>query len=244
MAEFTNQIPFFLENFLSKPASALPKGAQWVLQFSFDKNQIVPVKAIKKCIKYEPNAWEIDEGLDTVLEDTYHKSKGCLFAQAVRIPGESMVANAEGLQNNGFIRGFVGGGRDNFPSLQVVFLDTNISFVDNVIRPWVITTAHLGLIAREGDDNYRGNIDVYKLATIDSLKPPIVAQRYTFYGVCPISVAGEEYNYSVSNSPTNRETNFTYHYYSVHSAKNFKNVATPLPLSTKEKGINEIQLVS
>lgn len=241
MAEFTNQIPFFLEQFLSRPASALPKGAQWVLRFSSEDNNIVPIKAIKKCIKYEPNAWEIEEGLDIVLEKNYHETKGCLFVQAVQIPGESMIANPEGLQSNGFIRGFVGGGRDNFPSLQVVFLETNISFVDNVIRPWVIATSHLGLIARKGEDNYRGTIDVFKLGVINSFEPPIVTQRYTFYGVCPISVAGEEYNYSPSNSPINRETNFTYHYYSVHSPKTFKNTAEPLPLSTNILGVNEEQ---
>ncbi len=244
MAEFTDQIPFFLENFLSKPASALPKGAQWVLQFSYGDKQIVPTKAIKKCIKFEPNAWEIEEGMDIVLEDAYHTNKGCLFAQAIQIPGESMVANPEGLQTTGFIRGFVGGGRDNFPSLQVVFLETNISFVDNVIRPWVITTAHLGLIARGGDDNYRGNIDIYKLGVVNSFEPPIVTQRYTFYGVCPISVAGEEFNYSTVTTPTNRATNFTYHYYSVHSSKTFKNKKTPLPLSTAAQKTNTLQLVN
>jgi hypothetical protein len=241
---FTDQIPFFLGSFLSKPASALPKGAQWVLEFTFDNGQIVPTAAIKKCIKFEPNAWEIEEAMDIVLEDTYHKSKGCLFAQAVQIPGESMVANPEGLQTNGFIRGFVGGGRDSFPSLQVVFLETNISFVDNVIRPWVIATSHLGMIARSGNDNYRGIINVYKLGVINSFEPPIVTQKYTFYGICPISVGGEEYNYNVSNSPINRETNFTYHYYSVHSSKTFKNEKTPLPLSTEIKGTNTVQLVS
>jgi hypothetical protein len=236
--EYTNQIPFFLEQFLSRPASALPKGAQWVLQFDAGNGAIVPVEAIKKCIKYEPGGWEIEEGMNLVLDKNYHETKGCLFAQAVQIPGESMVANPEGLQTNGFIRGFVGGGRDTFPSLQVTFIETNISFVDNVIRPWIIATSHLGLIARSGEDNYRGTINVFKLGVIDSFKPPIVTQKYIFWGACPISITGEEYNYSPSNSPINRETTFTYHYYSVHSPKNFENYPRPLPLSTNERGVN------
>lgn len=240
MVELQGQIPFFLNQFLSKPASALPKGAQWVLEFNFNGNEIVPVKAIKKCIKFEPQAWEIEKALDIVLEKTYHNTKGCLFVQAVQIPGESTVVNPEGLQTNGFIRGFVGGGRDNFPNLQITFLETNISFVDNVIRPWVLATSHLGLIARAGDDNYRGTVNVYKLGVIDPQTPPYISQQYTFYGACPISVSGEEYSYSPVNSPINRETSFTYHYYSTQSVKEFNNSIRESLEATSQFGVNVV----
>jgi hypothetical protein len=245
MAIFEGQIPFFLENFLGKPASALPKGAQWVMQFHADNGKIVPVEAIKKCIQYEPEPWDIEYAMNTVLEKTYHDSRGCLFCQAIQIPGESMIANPEGLQTNGFLRTFVGGGRDNYPSLQVVFLESNISFVDNVIRPWVVATSHLGLIAREGADNYRCKIVFYKLGIININESPIVTQKYTFIGACPINVSGEEYNYSPVTNPVNRVVNFTYHYYTTESVKeSFRNTKIPIPLSTIKKGTNISQLVA
>jgi hypothetical protein len=227
ITEFSNQIPFFLESFLSKPASALPKGAQWVLTFDGlflqgnDKpssgGDVLPVAAIKKGILYEPRQWNIEASINATLEPSYQKSKGCLFVQAVQIPGESNQANPEGLQQNGFIRTTTGNGRDAFQNLQIVFLDTNVSFVDNVIRPWVIATAHLGMIARSGEDNYRCNISVYKLGVTTPKENPVVLQQYTFFGACPISVSGEEYNYSPSLAPVNRETTFIYHYYNMVS---------------------------
>lgn len=253
MAEFSGQIPFFLEYFLSKPASALPKGSQWVLTFdgafnpkrgAQDYPEPLPVQAILNTIKYEPRQWAIEDSLRTTLGDDYQKTKGCLFARAVQIPGENNVANPEGIQQGGYIRSYIGQGRDPFEPLKVTFLETNVSFVDNVIRPWVITTAYLGMIARSGaEKNYRCNISVYKLGVISPQQTPFVLQKYTFYGICPISISGEEYNYTQTSSPINREVTFVYHYYSLDSntnniANRDNNTDYPIQLSTKQRGVN------
>lgn len=83
--EFTGQIPFYLQNFLSRPASALPKGAQWVLTFEgaftagndTGYSEVLPIQAIKKGIRYEPRQWDIDKAMDAVvLTDEYQKTKG------------------------------------------------------------------------------------------------------------------------------------------------------------------------
>lgn len=248
MGALDSHIPFFLENFLGKPASALPKGSQWVLVFEGGEgySEIIPVKAILKGIDFEPQKWEVERSINTTLKSDYQTTKGCMFAQAVQIPGESTTVNPEGLQTNGFIRSVVGGGRDNFPTLSIVFLETNVSFADSVIRPWVIATSHLGMIARKGDDNYRCNLSVYKLGVIDAKTSPFVLQKFTFYGVCPISVSGEEYNYTQTSSPINREATFTYHYYNVENLERQNQILIrshygeqiPVPLSTPVKGVN------
>lgn len=215
--EFTEQIPHFLRSFLSEPASALPKGAQWVLLFDS-----IPVSLIKRVASnYEPRKWSIDQAINQVAKNNnYMDQKGCLFVQAAEIPGESMTINAEGLQYNGYLRTNVGAGRDVYSTIQVIFLDTNISFADNVIRPWIITTAHLGMIARSGENNYRCNFTLYKLGVKDRETPPIVTQKVTIIGACPISLESEELNYSPVTSPGLRSTTFTYHYYTVEGVQN------------------------
>jgi hypothetical protein len=255
MAEFNGQIPFFLESFLGKPASALPKGSQWVMvfegAFSADGTQLdytepLPVPAILNTIKYEPRKWNVEQALKTTLGDDYQTTKGCLFVQAVQIPGENNVANPEGLQQGGFLRSYVGGGRDPLEPLQVTFLDTNVSFVESVIRPWLITTAYLGLIARSGrNKNYRCNISIYKLGVLTPEQNPYVLRKYTFYGVCPVNISGEEFNYTQTTSPVNREVTFLYHYYSLDTdTNNFSitnnNKNLPVPLSTKDLNQNVI----
>jgi hypothetical protein len=130
-----------------------------------------------------------------------------------------------------------------FGGSTISCLETNVSFVDNVIRPWVIATAHLGMIARSGLKNYRCNFSVYKLGIITPYETPHVLIKYTFYGACPISVTGEEYNYTQTTSPVNREAVFTYHYYSIESSRENlsiiqNNANIPLPVSTAEKDRN------
>jgi hypothetical protein len=250
--EFSGQIPFFLNTFLSRPASALPKGAQWVLSFDgvylpsgerpIQGNPVIPIAAIRRGLDYEPSRWNIEAGLRTLLARDYQQTKGCMFAQAVQIPGESFVANPEGLQLNGYIRTTSGGGRNAFQNLQISFLETNVSFVDNVIRPWVIATAHLGMLARTGEDNYRCNLSVYKLGTVSANTTPYVACKYSFYGVCPIEVTGEEYNYTQTSSPVNREATFVYHYYTIdtgtkNDAIDQNSAVRPVPLATSKKDV-------
>jgi hypothetical protein len=207
-----SRIPYFLSEFLTRPATAIPKGAQWILEF-----ENFPTDAIRTALYYEPIEWNIDDAIVKCTEARLQNTKGCLFAQAVQLPGESMVANPEGLQYNGYIRTTVGGGRDAYTPLQIVFLDTNVSFADNVIRPWVIATSHYGLVASSKDPEYRANFSLYRLGVISRDEPPHVTQKYTFYDACPVSVAGEEFNYSLQTSPRLRETTFVYHYYTIDS---------------------------
>jgi hypothetical protein len=213
ITNFSGRVPLFLQAFLNEPASALPKGGQWVVDFEGLKDVR---EAILQTAALEPRRWDIEAGLNLLIEkEDYHK-RGCLFAQAVEIPGESVIANPEGIQKNQFIRSATGDGRSDYTptGLRMVFLNTNVSFVDNIIRPWVITTGRLGLISRpEGPTQYRQDITVYKLGVTLPKVPPYISQQYTFYGACPIEVSSEEYNYSPESAPVNRETTFIYHYY-------------------------------
>jgi len=220
---FGGQIPFFLQNVLTRPAAQLPRGAQWVLSFEgspADYRGVLPVDAIKKGVEFEPAGWNIDKAIEATLHTDFQQTKGCVFAQAIQIPGESTTVNPEGIQKNGFIRTTVGDGRDAYSAMQIMFLETNISFVDNVIRPWVIATSHLGMVARKGKDNYRCNFSVYKLGTTSHTEPPFVLQQYTFWGACPVSITGEEYNYTQTTAALIRDTTFIYHYYTLNSGNN------------------------
>lgn len=238
--EHNSQIPHFLTSFLSKYETAIPKGAQWVLYFE-NISSIVDV-ILRTLEERENTGWNITALAEKIGKDeTIQTTKGCLFAQAVEIPGENIVANPEGLQMNGFLRTTVGNGRGDYSNgIRIAFLETNYSFVDTVIRPWVITTGHLGMIARTNpNQQYRGNIVVCKLGAVagpilrdkttaegaagtvitEGVGPKIL-QKYTFYGACPVSVTGEEYNYSPATGPVIRETTFVYNYYTItHNAQ-------------------------
>lgn len=244
ISDFSGQIPLFFDAFLSRPASTLPKGSQWVVDFE----GLQDVKsAILKTVSLEPQKWSIKEGLNLLTDSGDYNRKGLLFAQAVSIPGESTVANPEGIQKNHFIQTTTGDGRSPYASnaLNISFLETNVSFVDNVIRPWVITTARLGLIARPpGETNYRQNISVYKFGVLTPNQPPFILIKYTFYGACPIEITSEEYNYSPTTGAINRDVTFLYHYYKVEVPNNLaitqNNSNIPITKATQNRVANTV----
>jgi hypothetical protein len=239
--QFNAQIPFFYEGFLSNPASAPAKSFFWILSFDgvyLESNpsaeqQFLPIPAIKRACSrgeidgpspggssevFEPMPWNIDHAMKSLLISDYFDIKGCLFVQDVNLPSESITANPEGIQTNGFMRTYSGAGRDANLPLRISFLETNVSFVDNIIRPWVITTGHLGLIARSGDLNYRCNITVRKFGVLRPDFAPFEVCRWKFFGACPTEVLGEECTYTASTSPTLRAATFIYHYYKFESS--------------------------
>jgi hypothetical protein len=217
---FVGQIPFFLNAVLSTPAGALPKGPLWVVVFDFDEFILNTIKSVKQYEPRMPEAWLIDSALNTVTTQRYQKEKGCMFAQTVTIPGDSLNYTQEGITYNSFIRGGVGSGRRDFDPLRINFLNTNVSFVDNVIRPWVVMTGHLGMIARPREQKYRCNLTVYKLGIDRVDRPPFIAQQFNFWEVCPVNVLAEELTYASDSTATTKQAEFVYQWYTTTSYKN------------------------
>lgn len=218
MASIANRnIPAFLNLFLSRPASALPKGAQWVVAFEDLQGRILP--GIQLAYTYEPRGaeWQTLKASQTVLSDDYQKTRGCLFCQAIDLPGEGTNVNVEGIQSNAYIRSYVGAGREDFQKMRMTFLETNVSFADNFLRGWALSTANFGMLARAKNDqkNYRTNLICYKIGTIAPDLPPFILMQMSFYDICCISVSNEEYNYAPVTSPVMREAQFVYNHYTV-----------------------------
>lgn len=203
----------FLQGFLTRPASAIPKGAQWVVSFD-DLGSLV--SAIQKAYDYEPNnigKWATLDTASTILTDYYQKNRGCMFCQAVGLPGDGTDAVVEGnIKYNGFLRSYVGAGRNDLPIMRMTFLDTNVSFADSFLRGWSLATANFGLIMRS-DIKYRTNLTCHKFAITP--KGPFIIQTMKFKDICCIGVSEEEYQYGPVTSPVLREARFVYNNYTV-----------------------------
>jgi len=228
MAEITEfRIPHFLNAVLNSPVGSINRGAQWVVYFDSLERNILP--AITKALTYENKKWQIDKAANAVLGDDFQKTKGCVFAQAIDVPGESLVVNPEGnIMSNAFRRSYVGQGINQLPEMRMTFLDTNVSFADNFLRPWVLATGNFGLWANTNPgENYRTDIYCYKLGAYSPDAPPAVVSTIVFFDACCTSVANEELNYSAITSPQLREARFIYNYYSVDSESGNLFLTTP-----------------
>jgi hypothetical protein len=221
--------PYFLRSVLSTPAGSLPKGALWALSFEAPEETGyfeggIPLACLGAIRQYEPTnyvGWNIRAASSILTNESYNGHKGCMFAQSVMVPNESYTAQPDGtIQKNGLIQSYVGQGRNVPGTLRVSFLETNIDFIDNILRPWVIMTGHLGLLARTGIQQYRTNVRFWKFGLTSKDQPPTILGEYNFFGVCPMNVDSSEYTYVSDQSPTRRTVEFIYQYYTFSSAKN------------------------
>jgi len=232
--EIKENIHSFLNHFLrGKESTSIPKGAQWIITFLDLKEKILP--AIQQAYKYEPVPWKMNEqAVLSILEEDFQGKRGCYFAQAISLPGEVIQTNAAGnIQSNALIKSRVGGGREDFGTLKITFLETNVSFVDSFLRGWSLATANFGMIARPENDplQYRTSLICTKFGI--NADAPYITQQIIFDGICCTSVTNEEYNYTpLVGQPIMREAEFVYHSYSIDTtsapAKTYSNPPIPL----------------
>lgn len=161
----------------------------------------------------------IDKNYATMTSHLYQRIAGCMFAQGITLPGETMTMNyAQATKQRGFLGGLYADNRTALQPLTIQFLETNTSFVDFVIRPWTILTSHLGLVARPGDvpevgsfdeKNIKTNITVIQLAKTYQGRSSVQRKVWRFYNCCPVNCSTAQ----LSTNGTQMQTYDTQWYY-------------------------------
>jgi hypothetical protein len=168
----------------------------------------------------EPPGWDVESMVsDTWKRDT-QEVVGCIFANAVRIPGENTTTERVGVSEGsrrGFINAPIISGRADFSPLDIGFNETNQSFIDGILRPWTIIAAHEGLMARPSNQSIKANIQIYQLARAmddKSEKKNIIRKHWTFEGCVPINVVEEDLGYNATDYGK-RQVQFVYNSYNL-----------------------------
>lgn len=166
--------------------------------------------------------FDIDGAVNILTNFAFNKVVGCLFAANITIPNEAWSVGSTVVDNNrGFLPGVLGGGRNHeAPILDIGFRETNTSFIDFVIRPWVILAAHFGLVARNPDDTTQANknmkVDMHVMQYTRSKSGVSMVPRkiWNFYNCVPFTVNEESLDYA-EEKMTVFNTRWTYSNYTV-----------------------------
>lgn len=171
--------------------------------------------------------WNIDQGKGEITRDRYLRTgggeHGCILAQGVVLPGERYEIGDATLTNNmGFLPGKYGGNRMAMQPLTLQWRETNRSFVDLVIRPWLILASHIGLAARPPLDGrqIKCNISVVQLAKTYQYIPLVERKIWRFYNCVPTSIDSKELTYQDGNNFDFFTTEWHYSHYSIESLPN------------------------
>ena len=170
--------------------------------------------------------FDIDQAKKVTGSYALQNVVGCIFLTGVSIPSESLNSGTADIgQNRGFIPGNILQGRSGFQSVTLQFRETNTSFTDFVMRPWLIAAAHAGYVARPINDpmNVKCNITIIQFSRTYQKLSMIPRKIWQFYNCVPLDVNTRNLSYD-SEIVENYDVPFMYDHYGVQS-----NLYIPLP---------------
>lgn len=209
----------------------------WLTAIPLQSQWIVLIQPFPQCINTsiiqglertggDYKNYDIDQARSILTSYPFQKVNGCLFAQSVQLPDEKMTFERANVANpRGFLPGIISTGRTPSNSLTISFLETNTSFSDFVIRPWVIAAEHFGFVARENDTttkrdyrNVKSTIYVLQYTRTFQNVSMIPRKVWTFFNCAPITVNTKTLGYEEPNSAPTIETNWTYTDYALSNS--------------------------
>ena len=211
---------------------SIPLGSNFFIQIESIPTAIANTNNLQYFEPGRSAGWNIANGTNNLININKGSANGaCLFANGITPPVEAINVARVGMyaafdeHSGGLLDGVVTRSRKQQDSVAISFLETNQSFIDFVIRPWVILTGHVGLIARAP-----GSVDDVKTtitATFFSRWNGEVSPRkiFTFFGCAPVSIdTATAYDYG-TNAVNTIKTTWAYNYYTL----SFTDVKVPDP---------------
>jgi hypothetical protein len=214
-----SHIPYF-HNLICNWALNVAQQYSWVVVIDAQNKQFLLNKIKNTVPNLEPTGWNTQDAINTTWTEQTQDVIGCIFAQAVNIPGEEIKIEYAGVSegsSRGCINAPIVAGRNNFAPLQISFLETNKSFVDGVLRPWNVLVGHEGLIAKPQGSSIKSNISVYQLAKAGHDTPLAIRKKWTYYDCVPSQIVNEDLSYASSTDYGKRQVFFTYNYYTLQA---------------------------
>lgn len=189
----------FLGN-LSKWEFDVPYATQWAVQIQTDAPLSQFITQLQNYTKIDvDNSFSVRGDIISKLMSKSvmgeQDNLGMHFAQSIDVPQEGFSPGRLGIEDSGgFLKGVLGGDRAGVgeKTLSMNLLETNLDFLDGVIRPWIIAAAYRGLIARSDEYSIKSTVLVTQYTK--GKKRPI-RKIHQFSGCVPYDVVGSSLDY-------------------------------------------------
>jgi hypothetical protein len=165
----------FLDS-LSEYTASIPIKSFWVVQFNIP--QLISEDIMKS---YSEEFINNDVAKVELTNNKFIRNIGVIFCRSFNFTGESNNSAVPEMDIRGFRSVPYAGGRSSniFSSLNLSFYESSVSFIDHIIRPWVILMSYYTTIARN-DAITQNNL-------IADLKQDITCHLMTRTGVGTVS---------------------------------------------------------
>jgi hypothetical protein len=189
--------------------TGLALASQWFVYFNFDTlKRNGSLNSFEQILNYnEASNWQFNKEVtkfmvDGRIQHSFENLTGCVFAKQVDLPKENIDVKHTGLEYGGFQAPYTAAARSPYDHLKITMLETNASFLDLIIRPWLLLVGYHGLVARP-KSSYKyikaDYADVVLLAKTGAYTKMTIRKLYRFYNVAPVTIDGESYSYTPDN---------------------------------------------
>lgn len=220
---FENEISLYKE-FLGSNATKIPINTNFVVSIESLPGML---RDGTKLQQLEPG-WNINNTLKA-LNGVYANKSGkgaSFFVNGITNPVESVGVNRQGMQDlfgehsGGLLSGVVSTAREQQKPLDISFLETNYSFIDFVIRPWITLLSHYGLVARPDNLSLKTDITAIYYTTDATSQEKRVRKYFKFEGAAPVSISSPGPSAYGSTQIGVYPTTWTYNKYVIKDVSN------------------------
>ena len=205
-------------NFLADPLTQIPLQSNFLVIFDD-----FPSALTNKFPANFENRWNTDKVRKALMasvvntQQTSIGARACLFAQGFTAPFESVDTERQssviGGPTGGLLAGIVSTSRKQYGLLDIAILETNSSFSDFVLRPWIALVGHYGLNTRGPDSVQNVKIGITGVL-FDKNNKNAVRKVYRFTGCAPVNIEATDYAYGNADSKISR-VSFAYNTFSI-----------------------------
>jgi hypothetical protein len=154
-----------------------------------------------------------------------------LWARGISFVGDGINSSRVGVGQSGAIKGLIVDGRTDFNAVNITFLESNVSFVDGMLRPWSVLAGYKSL----KDISLRCDIEFFALEKWKLNEPLKVRKSLLLRNAVPVSIDSEELNYS-GDKLIERQIQFVFDRYEmkIDNSTNETTINEPKPIPKKD----------
>jgi len=205
---------YFLQS-MSSWVSTPSHATQWVAIFDdFPKTIKTNILQELEGSRASKDVWNVP--YKQLTNYLVNKSIGCIFCQGFELPAERVNVNYSE-SKRGFRSYPVSDTRQPHQNLNLDFLETNVSFVDGLLRPWAALVAHKGLVARPENESVKTNLTIIQYGRTNQYLSPIARKMWYFYDVAPVSIEKTKYDYKNNDVEVRGSIGFTFSKYELYN---------------------------
>lgn len=223
--------------------TTIPLRTQFIALFdSFPAQLNTNILQSLEPIQGDKKGFDIDAAKTALINYPLQGIVGCIFLDGVNIPDDILGGGSANIENNrGFIQGSFLENRAAFAgeNLTLQFRETNTSFTDMIMRPWVILASHKGYVARKDPvENIKTNITIIQFSRTYQKVSQIPRKVWKYYNCVPLSVGARNLTYD-TEQVDKYDVPFIYDRYTIES-----NLYIPLPDIISKIGKGSIPRIS